>query len=106
MAITPIIHTRARRMATMGRNGSRAVCSLAQGRGIAAITVRAGATDRAGVTDLAMVTMDAVDTAAAAATTGPDPTEAAELVMAGATGTPQWAAVASMVEADAGKRPK
>ena len=47
-----IILTRVRLMDTMGRDGSRAVSSLAQGRGITATT------GQAGVTGLAMATTD------------------------------------------------
>ena len=106
MAITPIIHMHARLMATTGRNGSQAVSLSAQGRGITAITVRA--IGLVGVTGLATDTMDAEGAAiTVAATTGPVPTdtiEAAELVMAGATHMPRWAAVASTVVAGAVKR--
>jgi len=108
MAITPIIHMRVRRMGTMGRNGSWAVSSSVQGRGITDITVGAGATGPVGATGLGTVTMDAEGAAiTVAATTGPVPTdtiEAAELVMAGATHMPRWAAVASTVVAGAVKR--
>jgi len=95
-----IILTRVRLMDTMGRDGSRAVSSLAQGRGITATT------GQAGVTGLAMATTDADGTAiTVAATTGPVPTgtiTAVELVMA-ATRAHRWAA-ASMVVAGAVKR--
>ena len=97
-----IILTRVRLMDTMGRDGSRAVSSLAQGRGITATT------GQAGVTGLAMATTDADGTAiTVAATTGPvptDTTEAVGLVIAGVTRAPRWAA-AFMAVADAVKRP-
>jgi hypothetical protein len=105
-ATTVIIPTRARRMDTMGRAGSRAASSLAQGRGITAITARAMGTMGAAGT----VTTDAAGMAiTVAVTTGrapTDPIEAAELVMLVAMQAPQRAAASTVAAGvDAVKRP-
>ncbi len=102
-ATMDIILTRVRLMDTMvGRDGSRAVSSSAQGPGITATT------GGVGVIGLAMATTDGDGTATTvAATTGPvptDTTEAVGLVIAGVTRAPRWAA-AFMAVADAVKRP-
>jgi len=121
MAITRIIHTRARPMATMDRNGLWAGCSLAPARGITAI----GGVVTAITDAVAMVTTDAAAMATtAAATTDRELTDTgAELVMAlampaarlaVATRTvrlavafmAEEAAEASMEAADGGKRPR
>jgi len=116
MAITHIIHTRARPMATMDRNGLRVAYSSAPARGITATT---GVVDMATTVTVATVTTGVVDMATMVAATtdqvGTEDTEAAVPVMAVATPTAQLEAAFTEAEAvafmageaaDGGKRPR